>query len=265
MNSKNSRRQFLKQSCTLTGGIFIAPYATSKPYKSSFKWGIITNTVWQEMKEDFRSTLEQLANMGYTFIEGSIPGDSIEEYGKILKNLKLKSIASGASMGDFPENLDRLIEQAHILQQKYIVCYWPWLSSANNLTMEECLQTAERINKIGKHLRREGLRLAWHNHDKEFTKIGDQLAFDILMQNTDPAYSTVQLDWYWVFKGKQDPVSLFKKYPGRFELAHVKDMDTFQAGNKACVGEGQIDFIQIFDHAELAGLKYPIVEHDDGA
>jgi sugar phosphate isomerase/epimerase len=82
------------------------------------------------------------------------------------------------------------------------------------------------------------------------------------MDHTDPDYSTVQLDWYWVFKGGQDPVDYFKKYPGRFELVHVKDMNNNSDRGINCVGNGILDFKRIFTHASTGGVKYFIVENE---
>ena len=71
------------------------------------------------------------------------------------------------------------------------------------------------------------------------------------------------MDLYWVRKGGANPLDLFEKYPGRFELFHVKDMDDTEEEEITCVGEGQIDFQEIFDHAKHAGMEYAMVEHED--
>ena len=68
------------------------------------------------------------------------------------------------------------------------------------------------------------------------------------------------MDLYWVTKAGVDPVELFKKYPGRFKIWHVKDMD--DQGRFAPVGKGKIDFGRILKNAKLSGMKYYIVEQD---
>ena len=81
----------------------------------------------------------------------------------------------------------------------------------------------------------------------------------------------MELDLFWVTKAGQDPVEIFKKYPGRFQLFHMKDMFTNEApffapeGVKdfAPVGAGKIDFKRILAEKETAGLKYMIVEQDN--
>jgi sugar phosphate isomerase/epimerase len=65
-------------------------------------------------------------------------------------------------------------------------------------------------------------------------------------------------------------VAIIKKYPGRFELFHMKDMFTKEApfyttvGVKdfAPVGAGVIDFKRILAVKDIAGMKYMVVEQD---
>jgi len=262
--NNTSRRNFLKKSAYCAAGISITSnsmFANPFPAKKT-DIGIILNTVRNEMKEDYAGTLEKLAALGYTYVEGNSYGGSVKDYGKLLKKLNLKAVAGGSAMGNLQESLDEHIERGHALGYEYICCYWPWLSSAENLTKDECLQTAERLNNLGEKIKKEGMRLAWHNHDKEFRDMGGEMPFDILLQNTDPELVTVEMDLYWVRKGGQNPIESFKKYPGRFELVHVKDMDNTAERNITCVGEGIIDFKEIFEYTALAGIKYRIVEHE---
>ena len=68
------------------------------------------------------------------------------------------------------------------------------------------------------------------------------------------------MDLYWVTKAGADPVEYFEKYPGRFKMWHVKDMD--EEGKFAPVGTGTIDFARIREKKELSGMIYYIVEQD---
>jgi sugar phosphate isomerase/epimerase len=72
----------------------------------------------------------------------------------------------------------------------------------------------------------------------------------------------MEIDLYWIYKAGHDPVSLFNKYPGRFPLWHVKDMDKTPEKNFTEVGNGTIDFKKLFRQADQAGLKYYFVEQD---
>jgi len=81
---------------------------------------------------------------------------------------------------------------------------------------------------------------------------------------------TIELDLFWATKAGQNPVEIFKKYPGRFQLFHLKDMymqeapfySTDNVTDFAPVGEGLIHFKEILAAKDLAGMKYMIVEQD---
>jgi len=86
----------------------------------------------------------------------------------------------------------------------------------------------------------------------------------------DPNLITMELDLFWATKAGQDPVEMFNKYPGRFQLLHFKDMGTVQApfyevikDDIVPVGTGVIDFKRIWNARDVAGTKYMFVEDDN--
>ena len=261
----DTRRNFLKKASLGAAGMGLATsgFTTKNDTSKNFdNVGIITNTVRNEMKEDYKKAIRNLADIGYKCVEGGVPDGTASEYKKLLKNFGLRSVATGSSMSGLKEGLDKYFKTAEDLGAEYVICYYPWLSSAENLKIDEVMQASENINEVGKKVKEAGFRFAWHNHDKEFVDVDGKMAFDIIMENTDPEYATVELDWYWVVKGGQDPVDYFNKYPGRFEIGHVKDMNNNRDGGITCVGNGIMDFKKIIDHADTGGVKYYIVENE---
>ncbi len=94
------------------------------------------------------------------------------------------------------------------------------------VSLESVKQRAARLNANGKIAQKFGMKLLVHNHTGEFEKLLDspRTGFDILVEETDPALVTMQLDLGWTFIAGVDPIALFKAHPGRFELWHVKDV-----------------------------------------
>ena len=74
-----------------------------------------------------------------------------------------------------------------------------------------------------------------------------------MLENTDPDKVMFEMDLYWCVEGGSDPVEYFNKYPGRFELWHIKD-------DKELGGSGKMDFPAIWAAAHQSGMKYGIVE-----
>ena len=261
----NNRREFLKKTALSAGvmSLFSFPSLAGTGRKK-IELGIISNTLQNEFKTDYRKALHDIAEIGFTHLESSVPeaANSAAEFKKALDDAGLKSIGIGSNMAKLLDGVEPYLETAATLESDYIICFYPWMSSATNLKMDEVMETAENINKVGKKIKEGGFRFAWHNHAKEFVDIDHRQAFDIIMENTDPDYSTSELDWFWVTEGGRDPIELFKKYPGRFELAHLRDKHNSRHGGSACPGQGLIDFEPIIKEAKkTGGTQHFIVEH----
>jgi sugar phosphate isomerase/epimerase len=82
-----------------------------------------------------------------------------------------------------------------------------------------------------------------------------------LILRTDPKLVIFELDLCWITAGDQSAVEYINKYPGRYELFHMKDMSADK--KDATMGEGTIDFKPIFALTKKAGMKYFFVEQDN--
>ena len=127
--------------------------------------------------------------------------------------------------------------------------------------MDDVKTMVDIFNHIGESCKKAGLRFAYHNHSMEFQKVDDgELMYDLLLQKTDPELVDFEIDLGWAVVGGGDPVAYFEKYPGRFKLFHVKDMN--EENRSVVVGQGKIDFASIFAQSKKAGVKYYIVEYE---
>jgi sugar phosphate isomerase/epimerase len=126
-------------------------------------------------------------------------------------------------------------------------------------------------NTVGGIMKQNGIMFGYHNHNFEFDNVEGKIPyFDIFLPELDKDLVTMELDLFWTTKAGQNPVEIIKKYPGRFQLFHMKDMYTNEApffttvGVKdfAPVGEGVINFRDILAVKDIAGMKYMIVEQD---
>src|SRR4051812_15192664 len=145
---------------------------------------------------------------------------------------------------------------------------------------EDVKHEAARYNRIGELARKFGIKLLIHNHTTEFLPCKDspEVPYTILLNETDPELVVFQLDIGWAVVAGQNPEELFTKYPGRFVLWHVKDVLALktlpalpdQGGRMAearlvPVGNGEIDYGEIFKHADVAGMKHFVIEQDSAA
>jgi len=227
-------------------------------------------TVREAVAKNLEGALEQLAGLGYKSIElygynGTFFGKSLSEFKTILANTGIKVLSSHhttgiatKSKGTLSDGWDKAIEDIHALGAEYMVCAF---LMPNERTPEIYKSLPAIFEKAATATKAAGIQFAYHNHDFEFEKLDDTLVYDFLIKNTSADLVKMEMDLYWISKAGYDPVQYFDKYPGRFHMWHVKDME---AGTKAIteVGNGTIDFDRIFAARKKAGLKYWFVEQD---
>jgi sugar phosphate isomerase/epimerase len=238
------------------------------------KWGGMTlYTVRNEMGKDAKATLKQVADLGYKYIEavdykdGKFYGMTPDEFKSYLKSLGLQPIS--VHMGSMTtDNADKLIADVKAAGFKYFIAPVPPMGmfkfdpKTRKLGMEGSLEKlADILNTVAQKAHAAGLEFLYHNHDFEFQPNQDGIVpIDYLLEKLDPKYVNFQMDLYWVTKAGADPVAYFQRYPGRFKIWHVKDMDSQE--RFAPVGQGKIDFKRILANKKLSGMKYYIVEQD---
>ena len=238
------------------------------------KWGGMTlYTVRNEMGKDPKTTLKQVADLGYKYIEavdyskGKFYGMTPAEFKAYAKSLGLKPIS--VHMGAMTtRNADTLIADVKAAGFKYFIAPVPPMGmfkfdmKTRSLAMTDDVEHLTAVlDTIARKAHKAGLKFLYHNHNFEFVKNKNGIVpIDYMLEHLDPKYVNFQMDLYWVTKAEADPVAYFERYPGRFKIWHVKDMD--DQGRFAPVGKGNIDFGRILSNAKLSGMKYYIVEQD---
>lgn len=255
-----ARRDFVKRSAILGLGAWYLPVLNS-PVKQK-NVGIQLYTVRTEMLRDAVGTLRQLAKIGYKELEsarsekGNYYGLTPKEIKKITSDLGM-NVRSGHVHLD--ENWQRSVDQAAEAGQEYLI-----VSSlpSEGQTIENYQKVADAFSKAGEDCKKAGLMFGYHNHEYEFEKVGDQVLYDILLERTDPSTVCMELDLGWVVVTGNDPVTYFKKFPNRFPLWHLKDMNISKKHSTE-FGSGDLDIPQMLQNAGKSGLKYYFVEQEE--
>lgn len=235
--------------------------------------GLSLYTVRNEMGTDPKGTLKKVADIGYKSIEaadykdGKFYGMTPEEFKKELKDLGLTPLS--AHMGSVTlSNADKQIADIKAVGFKYFVAPVPPMGlfkydpATKSLGMSEDVdQLVSILNTLGQKCKAAGIEFLYHNHGFEFEKNKNGIVpIEYMLEKLDAKTVNFQMDLYWVAKAGADPVAYFEKYPGRFVIWHLKDMD--DQGRFAPVGTGSINFQRIHDHKKEAGMKHYIVEQD---
>jgi sugar phosphate isomerase/epimerase len=259
-----TRRKFITGSAAAIVSTSFATDIFSIHLQNRLKdFGFISGILDKELKGDWKAVLRLAASFGYTEIEtGNYLGESAESYLAFLNDIGLKPVAGGINFTAGDEELMKSFDLIRKLEMKIAVTYWPWFTGGP-FSFDDCRKSAERLNFLGQKCHENDLSFCWHNHDKEFVPMAEGLPFDYLMTNTDSKLVKCELDIYWAAKGGAEPLSLLKKYNGRYLILHVKDMARGEAMDFECPGSGIIDFAPIIREAFSQGIGHYMVERDN--
>lgn len=268
----NSRRTFLKQSAIIGAAVTFLPSCAAMLSKSNKPIGLQLYSLRDIIKNDIKGIIEKVAAIGYKEVEtydyskkNGFWGLDAKAFSNLLKENGLKSPSGHFGMDNFiaGKNSDELksyIEAANILGSKYITV--PYLGGSLRKTADDFKKVAQKLNEASTLCKASGLKLAYHNHDFEFKKLGNTTGYEIMLTETDKDLVDFELDLYWAVVSGVDPLVLFKTHPNRFAMWHIKDIDKTNKNVNTEIGQGTVDFKNIFTGAKLAGVKHYFVEHE---
>jgi sugar phosphate isomerase/epimerase len=224
--------------------------------------GLQLYTVRDALARDFEGTLGRIAAIGYRDVEfAGYAGRRPETVTGVLERHGLRAPAAHVALDTLRKQWSATVDAAHTIDHDFIIV--PWLDETERRTIADYERLADELNRLGDAARKADLRLAYHNHDFEFTPIDGRIPYDVLLDRTDPDDVAFELDLYWITKAGHDPVTYFNRYPGRFPTVHVKDSAGGPAHQMTSVGGGTIDFKRILAHRKQAGIQHAFVEHDN--
>ncbi len=259
----STRRDFLIHTSLLGLGASLLPSGVFGMYKTH-KLGVQLYTFRDEMAKDPLGTLKKIASIGIKEIEtarsskGHYYGLAPADMKKACRDLGMELVSGHVHLDD---QWNQTMEQAALSGQKYLIC-----SSMPSLgqTVDNYKSVAEAFNKAGESCKKMGLKFGYHNHEYEFESEQGEVLYDILLQHTDPKLVHMELDLGWVLVGGKDPLDYFNRFPGRFPLWHLKDMDmTLKQSTE--FGHGGLDIPTMMAHQKLSGVKHIFIEQEEYA
>ncbi|HKT10522.1 MAG TPA: sugar phosphate isomerase/epimerase [Terriglobia bacterium] len=270
--SSMDRRDFLRTGAVASAALMAAGGGLdlyADPY--GIPVGLQLYTVRRQLDKDFAGTLRKVASIGYTQVQFSgFHNQPVPKIKQLIDQLGLKTAAGHFDYELFESDLSQVTDAAHTLGMSYVV-----LSSVPESyrhSIDGYKRAAEFFNKTGEGCRKAGLQYGYHTHNRDFEKFGSTVAFDLMLQRTDPALVCFEMDCFWVTRAGYDPVAYMNRYPGRFPVLHIKDERKHYPPTAtgptpdaafAPVGMGIINWKRIFKAAPKGGLKYYFVEQDE--
>ncbi len=269
-----NRRRFLGTATTVTAATLLTNrFGWAAGEHKIDKVGLQLYTVRDMMKDDFDGTIAKVAKIGYKEVEfAGYFGRTGQQVRAAVDKNGLKAVSTHVQYDELDDKFPSVIETSKIIGLEYIVC--PWIPPELRKSPDIWKQAADKFNKCGELSKKAGMQFAYHNHWFEFLPVNGKLPYDELLKLCDAKLVKMEMDLCWITAAGADPLKYFRENPGRFPLVHVKDLKTKPAvsegggqnfGDTAdltSVGDGMIDWKKIFAHADQAGIKHYIVEHD---
>lgn len=191
------------------------------------KVGLILYSVRQSMAKDPLGTVEEVAKLGYKNIE-VCNHNAVNDSG----------IGFGVDADTLKSTFDKFGSQvisAHIFPLEKsdipaVLKYNQTLGNTNIVnpmgrftTYDDLMWQCENMNKMGKICREEGMNYLYHNHNHEYRTFNGKTILDIIVENTDPDYLSLELDTFWTMRAGHCPVEMIRQYGKRIHLIHQKD------------------------------------------
>lgn len=239
----------------------------------TYPLGVQTYTFRNHFPKGVEKTIDLIKELGFTEIETSgAKGISNSDFKKLCDARGLSIPSTGAEFGELEKDPMLVVERGKTFGAKFVMCAWiPHKKSA--FSLEDAKYAIQVFNSAGKILKEQGLTLCYHDHGYEFQRYEDGTLLDYMIKNSNPAFVSFEMDVLWTMHGggADMPITLLKKYPGRFKLLHVKDLKRGVVGdlsggtaaeNDVAVGEGQANWKKILKLAKKYGVVHCFIEDE---
>ncbi|MEZ0542640.1 sugar phosphate isomerase/epimerase family protein [Fibrella arboris] len=235
--------------------------------------GIVSYTLRDSFSKDVPGTLDKVKAWGITDIEfSSLFGKTAPELRALLDQRGLSCSSYGVSYDAIANKPDSILQNAKALGVTYVrIGSIPHRTDA---TLEMMQKAAEVFNRFGKQAHDKGIMFCYHNHGFEFVPYENGTLFDYLVMHTDSRYVGYEMDVTWTYLPGQDPAALLAKYPKRFRLIHLKDVEKGVAksakGSMAneqsvVLGRGQIDWPAVLKAVNKSAIDHLYIEDESKA
>jgi sugar phosphate isomerase/epimerase len=252
----STRRSFLAVSAML-------PWALKAYASKPIPVGLELYSVREELKKDPEATVRAVAKMGYECVEFYAPyydwsETQTKQMRKLMDGLGIQCHSTHNDASNVTaDKIQKAIELNHILGTRYLVV----ASSQPKPGLDGWKEIAETLNHAADALKKSKLKVGYHNHQTEFTKVDGVRPMEILAKNTKPSVM-LQLDVGTCINAGSDPVEWIRANPGRIHSIHCKDWSA-EKGYEVLFGEGAADWKGIFAAAEsVGGVEYYLVEQE---
>src|SRR5580704_9664014 len=211
----------------------------------------------------FAESMQRLKRIGYPAVE-LIPSDKVsdKEMATICRDAGVTIAAAYVPGKTLLEDPKAIVEKLQTVGTKFGAYAFPGgvdLSSSDQVN-----RLADQLQNAAAVLAGSDLILAYHNHAMEFSRLDEELVYDILHKRA-PSLS-FEFDTYWAQFGGVSPERWIQKLGSKLVSLHMKDYGIPAKHDDppfmAEVGHGNLDFPVLVAEAEKVGCQWFVVEQD---
>lgn len=301
---KLTRRQTLGSICGLAAAASMThtiAYAARRKKTTMRPLGIQLYMLDKDLERDFQGTLNQVAAMGYREVElagfhnrtGAELRKAFDEAGLICASAHIQmaamfpgmpSLAEPAKIIDIMQELGakQVVVPAFNLPPRFAqkltdpelmhdlrklgAAAWQF---GLEMTPDDWKDFAQTLNEKGSLLAKSGLHIGYHNHNVELaTLAGGGTPLEVLIRETDPALVSFELDVGWAASAGIDPAAFLRRYAGRINQLHLKDVSERTPAGKldfksVDIGTGIVDWPDLMKAIASAKIEHVYVEQEE--
>lgn len=205
------------------------------------QYGIQLYSVRDRTDNDMAGTLRDLAGMGYGMVEfAGFFGISAADIKRMLEETGLKISGTHTGLRELLDDYSGTVAYHQAIGNKHYII--PGHDLSDQAKIDDFVREVNRLLPL---LKKEGIDLGYHNHSHEFIANADgSMIYDQLRAKTD---LTLQLDTFWAYAAKRDPLQLMDELKDRLTFIHLKD--GFQDGKGVPLGQGTAPVKAVHDKA----------------
>ena len=204
------------------------------------------------------------------------------DWPELVKAADLSVVSLHEDLGTIKKDTDGVIGRAKALSTRNVVI--TGMYNFDYTDPETLSGLCQDLNRYGEELSRSGIRLLYHNHNAELSRVqanakapGGGTAYDFLLAHTDPSYVSFEFDSYWFTEAGANAAKWMEKLGSRMKLWHINDRGRRQSGKAITpiltsdsmeLGYGNMDLDTLSEAAKKNGIEAVILEshrnHVDG-
>lgn len=243
----------------------LSAVATAAAKRSAQFYGVQIAGVREEAERDLAKLLHVFRQIGFTEVElhSIVYHHPAATLRRMIEDAGLRAPAGHFSLIDIETKLD----YARELGLEYMVA----MLRPHPQSLDDYRLIAHQLNQAGHTTASYGMTFALLFHNHELLPQDGSSGFAELMEHTDPALVSLEVDAYWIVQAGVDPADFLRRHQDRVKLLHLKDRlpgfptsytTDADSDHSTELGKGTIAWPAVLQQAREQGIQHAFLDYD---